>query len=178
MSLFPVPTVACTNVILQNTREAHTAQNTPPIIVAEILSPLSETPTPATDAGESMCDPSLGGIGGVGSIGCQDLSELGSTTTIYGSVNVPMRTEESGIGSLTSLSSMSRDTSKISLSFIEASPVPQGIIEVGGLGAGLGDPGSTQVTPQTQPIPPQSLFTPQNAPIMKVWVLKSRLLLC
>ena len=45
-SVFPVPTQACTNVILQNTKRAHTVQNTPPIIVSEVLSPVTETSSP------------------------------------------------------------------------------------------------------------------------------------
>ncbi|KAH3706248.1 cell division cycle protein 27 homolog [Dreissena polymorpha] len=40
--VFPVPTVACTSVIIHNTKKAHTVHNTPPIIIAEVLSPITE----------------------------------------------------------------------------------------------------------------------------------------
>ncbi|XP_060584098.1 cell division cycle protein 27 homolog [Ruditapes philippinarum] len=45
-SVFPVPTQACTTILIQNTKEAHTVQNTPPIIVSEILTPVAEVPSP------------------------------------------------------------------------------------------------------------------------------------
>lgn len=54
-SVFPVPTQACTNVILQNTRQAHTVQNTPPIVVSEVLSPVIETPV--TQQHTQLCTP-------------------------------------------------------------------------------------------------------------------------
>ncbi|WAQ93608.1 CDC27-like protein [Mya arenaria] len=113
-TVFPVPTTACTNVILQNTRDAHTAQNTPPIIVSEILntipeSPITTAPTP------------------------------------------PVNSTTSG-GNLDSL--------------MLAPVVPQeGVGHVAGLGEAL-----TQVTPQPfqVPVPPQSLCTPHNEPVMKL----------
>lgn len=58
-SVFPVPTQACTNVIIQNTKQAHTIQNTPPIIVSEVLSPVTETPQPQQQQQEQQQQPPL-----------------------------------------------------------------------------------------------------------------------
>ncbi|KAL4222093.1 anaphase-promoting complex subunit cdc27 [Mactra antiquata] len=44
-NVFPVPNQACTNMVLQNTKLAHTVQNTPPIPITGLLSPVVDVPT-------------------------------------------------------------------------------------------------------------------------------------
>ncbi|XP_045168384.2 cell division cycle protein 27 homolog [Mercenaria mercenaria] len=57
-NVFPVPTQACTNMVIQNTKLAHTVQNTPPIIVSEVLTPVAEAPSPQPQSQHlNICTP-------------------------------------------------------------------------------------------------------------------------